>query len=146
MEVEMRVVQGKQRGQRIRFRQGEFVFGRGPECHLRPNSEWVSRQHCLLRVGAQTVSIRDLGSTNGTLINGDRVVGERPLASGDKLQLGPLVLEVAFAEAAPISHDTHEHSFQTTEFEIPTFPARQTVAAPQAASETKDQIPIARPK
>jgi pSer/pThr/pTyr-binding forkhead associated (FHA) protein len=98
MDVHMLVVQGKARGQYLRFPRGEFVFGRGPECHVRPNSDWVSRQHCLLRVTKEGASIRDLGSTNGTLINGARVVGERRLDSGDQLQVGPLVLQVVFRE------------------------------------------------
>jgi pSer/pThr/pTyr-binding forkhead associated (FHA) protein len=143
MEIEMLVVQGKQRGQTIRFRQGEFVFGRGPECHLRPNSEWVSRQHCLLRVGANTVSIRDLGSTNGTLVNGDRVVGERTLTSGDKLQLGPLVLQIAFSPPPRVSHETQEHSLQTTEFEIPTFPTREVLPKHEVAGDQSDQTHVA---
>jgi pSer/pThr/pTyr-binding forkhead associated (FHA) protein len=96
MDVQMVVVQGKQRGQILRFASGEFVIGRGPECHVRPNSDWVSRQHCLLRVADDAVYIRDLGSTNGTLLNGVRVVGERRLDSGDKVQVGPLVLQVIF--------------------------------------------------
>jgi pSer/pThr/pTyr-binding forkhead associated (FHA) protein len=94
MDVQMLVVQGKARGQYLRFPRGEFMFGRGPECHVRPNSEWVSRQHCLLRVTDQGARIRDLGSTNGTVVNGARVIGERQLEAGDQLQLGPLVLEL----------------------------------------------------
>ncbi len=100
MEIKLRVVQGKQRGQCLGFPEGEFIFGRGLECHIRPISDWVSRQHCLLRVTALGASIRDLGSTNGTLVNGNRILEERPLAHGDLLQLGPLVLEV-LAEPAP---------------------------------------------
>jgi pSer/pThr/pTyr-binding forkhead associated (FHA) protein len=107
MEVQMQIVQGKQRGQVLRFRRGEFVFGRGPECHIRPNSDWVSRQHCLLRVGANGASICDLGSTNGTLVNGTRVLDERPLTPGDKLQLGPLVLQVEFSRSEA-ERDTRE--------------------------------------
>ena len=109
MDVQMLVVQGKARGQYLRFPRGEFVFGRGPECHIRPNSDWVSRQHCLLRVTKEGALIRDLGSTNGTLINGARVVGERRLESGDQLQLGPLVLQVLFREGeAPERPQTPE--------------------------------------
>jgi pSer/pThr/pTyr-binding forkhead associated (FHA) protein len=96
MDVQVVVVQGKQRGQTLRFATGEFVIGRGPECHLRPNSDWVSRQHCILRVGKDDVHIRDLGSTNGTLVNGVRVVGERRLDPGDNVQIGPLVLQILF--------------------------------------------------
>lgn len=98
MDVQMLVVQGKQRGKFLRFPNGEFVFGRGPECHVRPISESISRQHCLLRVGSDGAHIRDLGSTNGTLINGIRVVGDYMLKPGDELQLGPMVLRVVVDE------------------------------------------------
>jgi len=94
MNVKLLVVQGKPQGKSLLFPRGEYVFGRGAECHIRPNSDWVSRQHCLLRVTEGAVSIRDLSSRNGTLINGSRLIGEQPLADGDKLQVGPLVFQV----------------------------------------------------
>lgn len=96
MNVRLLVVQGKQRGQYLTFPNGDFVFGRGPECHIRPDSDWVSRQHCLLTVGNEGASLRDLGSTNGTLVNGHRILEEFPLRQGDRVQVGPLVLEVEF--------------------------------------------------
>jgi len=118
MEVQMLVVQGKQRGQTIRFPEGEYIFGRGPECHLRPNSEWVSRQHCLLHIREDGVHIKDLGSTNGTLVNGTRVIGERRLASKDLLQLGPLVLELRFPDTEAF-RETREHiALEATELEF----------------------------
>ena len=98
MNVHLRVVQGKPHGHRLDFGPGEFVFGRGAECHIRPNSELVSRQHCMLKVADDGAVIRDLGSTNGTLVNGQRVVGERLLTLGDTLQLGPVILEVVAEE------------------------------------------------
>jgi pSer/pThr/pTyr-binding forkhead associated (FHA) protein len=94
MDIKMLIVQGRPQGKYLRFPPGEFIFGRGPECHVRPNSPWVSRQHCLLRVDKETVHVRDLGSSNGTLVNGKRLVGERRLQPGDKLQVGPLVLQL----------------------------------------------------
>src|SRR5438445_13268482 len=119
MEVQMLVVQGKQRGQTIRVPEGEYIFGRGPECHLRPNSDWVSRQHCALRISADTVHIKDLGSTNGTLVNGARVIGERRLTPGDLLQLGPLVLELNFNDPQSL-RDTAEHlALEATELGLP---------------------------
>lgn len=89
----MIVVQGKQKGKHLRFPEGEFVFGRGTECDIRPESPAVSRQHCLLRVSHDGVFVRDLSSTNGTLINGVRVMDEVRLVIGDMLQVGPLVLQ-----------------------------------------------------
>ena len=94
MSVKMKVVQGKPHGSYLDFPEGEFVVGRGPECHVRPNSELISRQHCMLLISGHAVRVRDLGSTNGTLVNGKRVVEECELGHGDTLQLGPLVLEV----------------------------------------------------
>jgi pSer/pThr/pTyr-binding forkhead associated (FHA) protein len=94
MEVKLLVVHGRPQRKSLVFPRGSYVFGRGAECHIRPNSEWVSRQHCQLLVTSEAASIRDLGSRNGTLINGERVVGERDLADGDEIQIGPLVFEV----------------------------------------------------
>ena len=49
MDVQLLVIQGRPRGKSLHFPPGEFLLGRGPECHIRPNSDLVSRQHCLLR-------------------------------------------------------------------------------------------------
>jgi predicted component of type VI protein secretion system len=94
MTVKMKVVQGKPRGSLLDFPDGEFVVGRGPECHIRPNSELVSRRHCVVRIYGQHVHVRDLGSTAGTFVNGTRIVDECSMDDGDTLQLGPIVLEL----------------------------------------------------
>lgn len=98
MKIKMMVVKGKPKGKCLTFPKGEFLIGRGEECHVRPESPWVSRQHCLLQIGDSGSVIRDLGSRNGTLINGKRVSGVLPLTLGDKVQIGPLVLEVVEIE------------------------------------------------
>ena len=103
MDVQLKVVQGKPKGHLLRFGQGEYVFGRGPECHIRPISEWVSRQHCIFRVGKDMVSIRDLGSTNGTLVNGRLVTEECSLHNGDTVQVGPLVLELVVTDESTLN-------------------------------------------
>lgn len=100
MKVKLLVVHGRPRGKALQFPHGEFVIGRGHECHVRPNSEWVSRQHCLLRVTEQTALLCDLCSTNGTLVNGRRLVTQCQLHEGDQVQVGPLVFEVHLEEAA----------------------------------------------
>ena len=98
MNLTLLVTQGRPEGKRLAFPLGEYYFGRGTECHVRPNSDWVSRQHCLLRVTGDDVLVRDLGSTNGTLVNGTRVIEDRELHDGDVLQVGPLTLQVVVAE------------------------------------------------
>jgi pSer/pThr/pTyr-binding forkhead associated (FHA) protein len=94
MHLRLKVVKGKPHGHCLTFPGGEFMFGRGPECDVRPNSDLVSRQHCILHVANDAITIRDLGSMNGTLVNGQLVIGARRLSHGDTLQIGPLVLEV----------------------------------------------------
>jgi pSer/pThr/pTyr-binding forkhead associated (FHA) protein len=102
MKVLLYVVHGRPQGKSFLFPLGEYYFGRGTECHIQPNSDWVSRQHCVLRVGRDSVSIRDLGSRNGTLVNGERLLGERLLAHEDQIQVGPLVFEVRLEESVVI--------------------------------------------
>jgi pSer/pThr/pTyr-binding forkhead associated (FHA) protein len=128
MLVKLLVVRGKPQGKSVVFPRGEYVIGRGPECQLRPNSSWVSRQHCLVRVGDRAAHIRDLGSTNGTLVNGQRLVGERNLEEGDLVQLGPLVFEVRFddsviaAGAEPHLEAPPEGEQYGTTAEMPSLP------------------------
>lgn len=125
MDIQLKVLHGKPHGQCLRFGPGEFVFGRGQECHVRPNSDLVSRQHCMLKVQSNgTLSVRDLGSANGTLVNGTRVVGELLLDDGDRLQVGPVVLQVIRPTPPPVPIprlDTAEIKLDHTEEEIPTF-------------------------
>ena len=104
MKVLLYVVHGRPQGKSFLFPLGEYYFGRGTECHIQPNSDWVSRQHCLLRVTEDSVHLRDLGSRNGTLINGLRLRGECWLQHGDRIQVGPLVFEIdlGIAPATPL--------------------------------------------
>jgi len=63
----------------------DFVMvGRDRWCHVRLNSPQVSRRHCSLTVDGDGVLVLDLGSTNGTRINGRRV-GQALLHPGDEL-------------------------------------------------------------
>jgi pSer/pThr/pTyr-binding forkhead associated (FHA) protein len=101
-KIRLRVVQGQPAGKTLAFPRGEYYFGRGAECQVRPNSDWVSRQHCLLRVTVEGAYLCDLGSRNGTLVNGVLLLEERRLRDGDQIQIGPLVFEVQI-ESPPTS-------------------------------------------
>jgi pSer/pThr/pTyr-binding forkhead associated (FHA) protein len=68
--------------------QSEFLIGRGQDCELRLAVPDVSRHHCLIRLTNDEATIEDLGSANGTLLNGHRVRSATPLRSGDLLQVG----------------------------------------------------------
>jgi two-component system cell cycle response regulator len=67
--------------------ENKTVIGRGPKVTLRLNDDGVSREHCELAVDGDRVILRDLGSTNGTFCNGERVE-RRELVDGDKIMVG----------------------------------------------------------
>jgi DNA-binding winged helix-turn-helix (wHTH) protein len=71
---------------------GENFIGRGPECALTIPSGLVSRQHARIVVDGERVTLRDLGSKNGTRLAGRRVEGEVSLTDGDELKIGPALL------------------------------------------------------
>jgi pSer/pThr/pTyr-binding forkhead associated (FHA) protein len=71
----------------IPLKQGEFLIGRGTDCELRLSVADVSRHHCLIRLANNDATIEDLGSSNGTFLNGQRIRSQTPLKSGDLLQI-----------------------------------------------------------
>lgn len=94
MDVRLVLVKGSPKGTSLRLPPGQFLVGRGEECHVRSSSALVSRQHCLVEVERESILLRDLGSTNGTLVNGSRLQGSCPLRHGDQVQVGSMVLQV----------------------------------------------------
>ncbi len=79
-------------GQRREFplRGARTVLGRADECDLRIPTRDVSRRHCEIEIGSAGAIVRDLGSSNGTYVNGRRVA-EAALNPGDRLTVGPVV-------------------------------------------------------
>jgi len=63
-----------------------LVVGRDPSCDARLESHRISRRHCCIALTQDSVLVRDLGSTNGILINGLRVESGR-LGPGDELSI-----------------------------------------------------------
>lgn len=70
-----------------------LLFGRHEECDVQLNSKKVSRRHCVLAQVSDYLVVRDLGSTNGVKINGERVV-EGKLRPGDEVQIGNFKYQV----------------------------------------------------
>lgn len=93
MIVKLQVIHGRPAGKQLFFGPGEYYLGRGPECHVRFNTDWISRQHCLLRVEGDRAFLRDL-SRHGTLVNGQLIAHDQTLGSGDLVQIGPVVFQV----------------------------------------------------
>lgn len=94
MQVKLKVLGGSHAGKEIKISLAKFFIGRGEDCHLRPQSDLISRHHCALIVENGAVIARDLKSRNGTLVNGEKIAGDMQLKAGDTLKVGPLEFEV----------------------------------------------------
>jgi len=94
MKVKLKLVKGPDAGKELKLPTPKCVIGRGEDCHLRPKSDAISRQHCVVYVKSGELMVRDLKSKNGTFVNGEQVTDDRVLKSGDTLQFGPLAFEV----------------------------------------------------
>lgn len=118
MQVKLRVMQGAQAGREVIIPGPEFLIGRGEECHLRPRSDAISRKHCAIVIHEGHVEVHDLGSKNGSYINGQRVEGSQAVESGDRFQVGPLQFELVIertvgATKRPAVRDVKEVAART---------------------------------
>ncbi len=99
MKVQLVVVRGKPEGKVIPLVGPKFKIGRGETCHLRPISEQISREHAEFTIDAGAVVVRDLGSRNGTLVNGKALTDACQLKDRDLVQVGPLTFAVSIVDA-----------------------------------------------
>ena len=93
--MDLKLVMFKATGQRKDFliENPVTVIGRGEDCGLRVPVLSVSRRHSELKVSEDAVTIRDLGSSNGTYVN-NQLVTEGELNAGDRLAIGPIIFTV----------------------------------------------------
>jgi pSer/pThr/pTyr-binding forkhead associated (FHA) protein len=100
MLVRLKILHGSNAGKEIKIPAPKCLIGRGDDCHLRPQSDAVSRQHCTIITTDTEVVVRDLSSRNGTYVNGERVGEESVLLTGDVLRVGPLEFELIIEQTA----------------------------------------------
>lgn len=78
---------------------GENVIGRSATADIRIDAPQASRRHARIVVGPRGATIEDLGSKNGTLVNGRRIAGPQLLVEGDEVQLGSPAARFRFRRA-----------------------------------------------
>jgi pSer/pThr/pTyr-binding forkhead associated (FHA) protein len=102
MQVTLRVLSGPHTGRSFIFDQhSTFLIGRSDAAQLYlPDDRFFSRNHCLLEIAPPRCFLRDLGSTNGTYVNGQKVQ-EAFLSNGDRIQGGQTVLAVEVSAEQP---------------------------------------------
>lgn len=107
MAVFLQVKDGKQKGKQFSIREGQNLIGRwDPGCGAFPDIDLdsydedsrVSRQHATIEMSGTELSIIDMGSLNGTIVNGVVQLEEGkayPLQDGDEIIVGKVSLRVA---------------------------------------------------
>jgi len=107
------------KGKSFLLEQDEVVIGRRKECGIALDYTSVSGRHCSIRREGPRCFVRDLGSTNGTRLNGRDVNVEQRLRPKDLLQVG--TLELIYDSDEPV--DAEETDLpHTTQIEISTGP------------------------
>ena len=101
MIAKLIVASGKSAGRTIAIKRNKLLIGRAEQCDVRPLSEEVSRRHCAITVGPAEVWVEDLGSRNGTLVNGVKITERTKVVDGDIVKVGSLELRVSCVEPAP---------------------------------------------
>jgi len=93
--MDVKFVMFKDTGDRKEFilEPGKTLIGRKEDCDLRIPLSEISRKHAVIIVDEKTVTLRDLGSSNGTYVNNKRMA-EQELGAGDHVVVGPVVFTV----------------------------------------------------
>lgn len=80
-------------GKRVAIR-GPIIIGRSPGADIVISDDFVSSRHARVTPTSTGATIEDLGSTNGTIVNGSRVLGTTPVQVGDVIDIGDVRLQV----------------------------------------------------
>ena len=101
------------------LKEGVNILGRGESTNLRIDDTSASAAHCEIKVLGDSIIVTDLGSTNGTFINGNRIT-KRVLRRGDILKIGSLemVLDTSSEEQATPSKPASNDRLETNSKEV----------------------------
>lgn len=125
MPYQLVVVQGRSSRQAVKLSSSVTTVGRREVCQLRIKSSQVSRKHCQFFEKKGLLLVKDLGSSNGTFVNGKRVEDQRVLEPGDELTIGGVKLKVEKIEEVAATAAT-------------TKPGETAIAEPVAAAVVDD--------
>jgi pSer/pThr/pTyr-binding forkhead associated (FHA) protein len=98
-EATLVVVRGAAAGQEYALEREKLVLGRGAGADLSFDDDQMSSEHAAIEWSGGGFRVCDLGSTNGTFLNG-RPVAAQDLASGDRIELGRHLLQLRLEERA----------------------------------------------
>ena len=102
MAYSLRFISGKYQGGEFPLSDGEVLIGRSSELDMVLIEDMVSRKHAKIACAGDSIQIFDLGSTNGTFVNGEKVKRAR-LKEGDRLLIGTNILKLVPADVTKVT-------------------------------------------
>lgn len=90
----MMITNGPTAGNQAELANGMIMIGRGGDCQLLLDDDYVSTRHARVVAGETAVYIEDLGSTNGTYVNGMRITAPTTITLQDTVRIGKTVLKL----------------------------------------------------
>ncbi len=88
-------------GDPIPLHKSEMVVGRRPTCDIQLDFENISGKHCMLRLLNGVWNVRDLGSTNGTTVNGSRIATEQSIMPDEEFGVAGHLFTIEYDPAGP---------------------------------------------
>tara|TARA_B100001248_G_scaffold262695_1_gene261023 strand:- start:11194 stop:12765 length:1572 start_codon:yes stop_codon:yes gene_type:complete len=89
----LRILNGPQSGENYPLKEGENFIGRNPNLDISLSQKGVSKRHCKIKVEGNVITLIDLGSSNGTFVNG-KMIKEHVLQPGDKIAFHNVIADV----------------------------------------------------
>ena len=94
-------------GRQTALTEGENILGRAPDAEIWIDVAGVSRRHARICIDGHQAIVEDLASKNGTFLNGNPVLEPAPLADGDQIRLGPVVITFRIPPPAESTDTVH---------------------------------------
>ncbi|MFE9691391.1 FHA domain-containing protein [Micromonospora sp. NPDC005806] len=139
------VAGGAMRGLCFRVRRDPQVIGRAPTVDIVLADAHLSRRHAAVQLTAEGVALTDLGSTNGSWLNDERITGSVPLADGDLIRLGRTELrffDPGVARTDPVGlHFGLPHRDHRPTLPLP-VPAQQAVEPTEPVAPRIGTVPL----
>jgi predicted component of type VI protein secretion system len=105
----------------LELSEGQFAVGRNATCQLSLDDPLVSRRHALLTVTSDGVTIEDLSSRNGVLVNGKRIDGRVDLQVGDRIMIG--AQELTLLQGRAVTSRDHQTAGGVSKMTLPKMEA-----------------------